>query len=361
VLDLDFDANRNAARDRARVCATHSPCRSSASWRTTRRHPPSCGSSSGSSTSSGSCCRGARWRRYGSHRGSRALRGARTLPRPHPHFAAPPVRRRPAAAGSKPAPGVDGAHRHGEAILTPPVEPENSCGPRGAPGPAGPRGHGFTISAPSANRPFAAAPAVWSSWPAPATPWRSTSPGRPTRPASPHPATHHRLRRQFRGPERVHVGARTASARRFGLAHLGRRDARRLHPPRASHGRLSSRAHITVSTRRTLQFDKPLGAFQALAHYMADAETTVDGGPPRHEAAWRCRRPVRRQAGPHGQALRLPTYRDVTPWPSRSWRIGFSVEFDIQPTSAGQALQISWWDNPLPRRAGGRAVLDHRV
>ena len=26
------------------------------------------------------------------------------------------------------------------------------------------------------------------------------------------------------------------------------------------------------------QFDKPLGAFQALAHYLADAKCTVDGG-----------------------------------------------------------------------------------
>ena len=35
------------------------------------------------------------------------------------------------------------------------------------------------------------------------------------------------------------------------------------------------------------QFDKPLGAFQALAHYLADGATTVDGAEVLvHEAAW---------------------------------------------------------------------------
>ncbi len=35
------------------------------------------------------------------------------------------------------------------------------------------------------------------------------------------------------------------------------------------------------------QFDKPLGAFQALAHYLADAVTNLDGAEQLvHEAAW---------------------------------------------------------------------------
>ena len=56
------------------------------------------------------------------------------------------------------------------------------------------------------------------------------------------------------------------------------------------------------------QFDKPLGAFQALAHYLADGATNVDGAEVLvHEAAWARAegRPVE-QAGAHGQAVRLP-------------------------------------------------------
>ncbi len=40
----------------------------------------------------------------------------------------------------------------------------------------------------------------------------------------------------------------------------------------------STRSTITVQySKDREQFDKPLGAFQALAHYMADAKTAVDG------------------------------------------------------------------------------------
>ncbi len=55
------------------------------------------------------------------------------------------------------------------------------------------------------------------------------------------------------------------------------------------------------------QFDKPLGAFQALAHYLADASTSVDGAEVLvHEAAWGAIEwTKRRQAGTDGQAVRL--------------------------------------------------------
>ena len=55
------------------------------------------------------------------------------------------------------------------------------------------------------------------------------------------------------------------------------------------------------------QFDKPLGAFQALAHYLADAVTNLDGAEQLvHEAAWAGASGRSLDvAGPDGQAVRL--------------------------------------------------------
>ena len=68
------------------------------------------------------------------------------------------------------------------------------------------------------------------------------------------------------------------------------------------------------------QFDKQLGAFQALAHYLADAVTNLDGAEQLvHEAAW---------AGSTGRSLTslapmaklncVPPSATSRPWPSRS-------------------------------------------
>ncbi|HEX7460378.1 MAG TPA: acyl-CoA dehydrogenase family protein, partial [Acidimicrobiales bacterium] len=61
------------------------------------------------------------------------------------------------------------------------------------------------------------------------------------------------------------------------------------------------------------QFDKPLGAFQALAHYLADGATTVDGAEVLvHEAAWARAegRPVDKLA-PMAKLYACQTFRDV--------------------------------------------------
>ena len=123
---------------------------------------------------------------------------------------------------------------------------------------------------------------------------------------------------------------------------------------------------ITVQySKDRFQFDKPLGAFQALAHYLADAATTVDGGTTLvHEAAWAraAGRPVERLA-PMAKLFAAQTFRDVTAMAQQIFGgIGFSVEFDIQLYfRRAKQLQISWWDTRYLEELVAAAVLDHRV
>ena len=109
------------------------------------------------------------------------------------------------------------------------------------------------------------------------------------------------------------------------------------------------------------QFDKPLGAFQALAHYLADAQTTVDGGATLvHEAAWAraAGRPVDKLA-PMAKLFACQTYRDVTAMAQQVFGgIGFTLEFDIQLYfRRAKQLQISWWDTRYLEELVAAAVL----
>ncbi len=109
------------------------------------------------------------------------------------------------------------------------------------------------------------------------------------------------------------------------------------------------------------QFDKPLGAFQALAHYLADASTAVDGAEMLvHEAAWArsSGRSVAKLA-PMAKLFACRTFRDVTAMAQQVFGgIGFTVEFDIQlyfrQRQAAPDLVVG---HPLPRgaRSCGRA------
>ena len=110
------------------------------------------------------------------------------------------------------------------------------------------------------------------------------------------------------------------------------------------------------------QFDKPLGAFQALAHYLADGATTVDGAEVLvHEAAWARAegRPVGKLA-PMAKLYDCQTFRDVTAMAQQLFGgIGFTVEFDIQLYfRRAKQLQLSWWDPRTLEELIAAQVLD---
>ena len=107
---------------------------------------------------------------------------------------------------------------------------------------------------------------------------------------------------------------------------------------------------ITVQyTKDRKQFDKPLGAFQAIAHYLSDAVTAVDGAETLvYEAAWA------RDAGqsaarlaPMAKLFACQTFRDVTAMAQQVFGgVGFTVEYDIQLYfRRAKQLQVSWWND----------------
>jgi alkylation response protein AidB-like acyl-CoA dehydrogenase len=110
------------------------------------------------------------------------------------------------------------------------------------------------------------------------------------------------------------------------------------------------------------QFDKPLGAFQALAHYMADASTTVDGGKTLvYEAAWaRSNGKSIERLAPMAKLFACQTYRDVTAMAEQiHGGMGFTVEFDIQLYfRRAKQLQLSWWDSRYLEELIASDVLD---
>jgi alkylation response protein AidB-like acyl-CoA dehydrogenase len=110
------------------------------------------------------------------------------------------------------------------------------------------------------------------------------------------------------------------------------------------------------------QFDKPLGAFQALAHYLADAVTAVDGAETLvWEAAWAraAGRPVDRLA-PMAKLFACKTFRDVTAVGQQIFGgVGFTVDYDIQLYfRRAKQLQLSWWDTRYLEELVATDVLD---
>jgi alkylation response protein AidB-like acyl-CoA dehydrogenase len=120
---------------------------------------------------------------------------------------------------------------------------------------------------------------------------------------------------------------------------------------------------ITVDyANERVQFDKPLGAFQAISHYLADAATAIDGGRTLvYEAAWaRANGKPYRHLAAMAKLFTCQTYRDVTAMAQQVWGgVGFTVEYDIQLFfRRAKQLQITWWDTAYLEDVVARHVLD---
>ena len=110
------------------------------------------------------------------------------------------------------------------------------------------------------------------------------------------------------------------------------------------------------------QFDKPLGAFQAISHYLADAATAIEGGKTLvYEAAWAHAngQSIERLA-PMSKLFACKTYRDTTAMAQQVWGgVGFTIEYDIQLFfRRAKQLQITWWDERALEERVAASVLD---
>jgi len=97
------------------------------------------------------------------------------------------------------------------------------------------------------------------------------------------------------------------------------------------------------------QFDKPIGAFQSIAHYLADRQAELDGARTLvHEAAWAraTGRSVARLA-PMAKLFAAKVARDLTATAEQiHGGNGFTVDYDVQLYfRRAKALQVSWWDD----------------
>jgi alkylation response protein AidB-like acyl-CoA dehydrogenase len=113
------------------------------------------------------------------------------------------------------------------------------------------------------------------------------------------------------------------------------------------------------------QFDKPLGAFQALAHYLADASTAVDGGTVLvYETAWARveGRSIDRLA-PMAKLFACQTFRDVTAMAQQIFGgVGFTLDYDIQLYfRRAKQLQVSWWNDRYLENLVAAETLDREA
>jgi alkylation response protein AidB-like acyl-CoA dehydrogenase len=123
---------------------------------------------------------------------------------------------------------------------------------------------------------------------------------------------------------------------------------------------------MTVDYAKTRhQFGKPLGAFQAISHYLADGATQLEGGTTLvYEAAWSrsVGKDVSRLA-PLAKLFMSHAYRDITAMCQQVWGgVGFTIEYDIQLYfRRAKQLQMSWWDERELSERVAEVVLDRGV
>jgi alkylation response protein AidB-like acyl-CoA dehydrogenase len=167
----------------------------------------------------------------------------------------------------------------------------------------------------------------------------------------------------------VFKDVRVPAADRVGAAHSGwltwdavMRDGIILLAAQAIGGAQRALEMTVQYAKEREQFDKPLGAFQAIAHYLADASTAVDGGTTlTYEAAWaRAQgKPVNRLA-PMAKLFACQTFRDVTAMAQQVYGgMGFTIECDIQLYfRRAKQLHITWWDSRYLEELIASDVLD---
>lgn len=111
------------------------------------------------------------------------------------------------------------------------------------------------------------------------------------------------------------------------------------------------------------QFDKPLGAFQALAHDMANARTATDGAKLiAYEAAWAIdnARDDAEKLAAMAKLFVCNTFRDSTAMAQQIFGgVGFTLEYEIQLYfRRAKALQLSYNDTRRCEEIIAAAVLD---
>jgi alkylation response protein AidB-like acyl-CoA dehydrogenase len=260
----------------------------------------------------------------------------------------------------------------GEAILVPAwLEPDNSYGPRGVQVRAVPDGDGFVLSGVKEAVRFASAAerlvvAV------------RTGDGDAdidlflVDPSEPGVALSQRMSIGSDARYRVDFdGARVSEADRIGPAGSGWAtwcevmDEAMVLAAAQANGGAGYALEVTVQYAKDReQFDKPLGAFQALAHDMANAATAVDGAKIlTYEAAWA-------HGSPDGQPVRklsamaklfsCNTYRDLTAMAQQIFGgVGFTLEYEIQLYfRRAKALQLGYNDTRRCEDLISEAVLD---
>ena len=124
-------------------------------------------------------------------------------------------------------------------------------------------------------------------------------------------------------------------------------------------------AIATQYAKDRFQFDKPLGAFQSIAHYLSDAVTAVDGAETLvWEAGWaRTEGHDVSTLAPMAKLFACQTFRDVTATAQQIFGgVGFTLEYDIQLYfRRAKQLQISWWNDRYLEELVARQVIDQRA